>query len=376
MEERQKSVFYRDERWLRMGTFLVLFVLSISLFFWVKYANEGRLLSLSDRIIKNFRESLDYEMVNLLSFSMALSEDGELKNALLEDDEAKGYEILSSITQRFKKYTHLKSLRIQIITPDFFIFARSWDEGFEGMPLWWFRDDLDVLNKKREPKVGVETGRLLTFKATIPIRSGTRLLGYLEVITLLDEFAQKLHQKGIELFVMMDEKYLKKAELMQDFPRVGAYVVSNRNYNQALLNHLGKLDWKQLLSENYLYDKQTLFLSEPMYNGEGKQIGYYIFAIAEDAMKRYEKAKSGFSLLSQFSNEDIEKVVETWRNPAESYRNLEDKELVELLPKLHKEDKKELELKAKSILRTYSKEELIDIILTSEHKEKKVGVVK
>jgi len=376
MEERQKSVFYRYERWLRMGTFLVLFVLSISLFFWVKYANEGRLLSLSDRIIKNFRESLDYEMVNLLSFSMALSEDGELKNALLEDDEAKGYEILSSITQRFKKYTHLKSLRIQIITPDFFIFARSWDEGFEGMPLWWFRDDLDVLNKKREPKVGVETGRLLTFKATIPIRSGTRLLGYLEVITLLDEFAQKLHQKGIELFVMMDEKYLKKAELMQDFPRVGAYVVSNRNYNQALLNHLGKLDWKQLLSENYLYDKQTLFLSEPMYNGEGKQIGYYIFAIAEDAMKRYEKAKSGFSLLSQFSNEDIEKVVETWRNPAESYRNLEDKELVELLPKLHKEDKKELELKAKSILRTYSKEELIDIILTSEHKEKKVGVVK
>ncbi|MCB4763364.1 MAG: hypothetical protein LGB78_05605 [Sulfurovum sp.] len=376
MKKYRTSTLHKYERWMRVGTFLILFILFISLSFWVKYVNEGRLIRLSDKVVKNFRVALDYEMVNLLSFSMAFSEDGELKNALLQDDEVAGHKTLNSITERFKKYTHLKSLRIQIITPNFFIFARSWDEGFEGMPIWWFRDDLGVLKKKREPKVGVETGRLLTFKATVPIRSRVKLLGYLEVITLLDEFVQKLHQKGIELFVMMDEKYLEKAELMYDFPRIDKYVISNRNYNQLYLNHLKRVNWEALISEDYIYDKKTLFLSEPMYNSEGRQIGYYIFAIAEDMIEQYEKEKSSFSLLSQFSNKDIEKVVETWRSPADSFKNIKDKELVDLLPKLHKEDKKELELRAKSILRTYTKGELIDIILSKKYREKKVGIIK
>ncbi|MCF6206716.1 MAG: hypothetical protein L3J47_07505 [Sulfurovum sp.] len=376
MSKQYRSLFVGYERLLQIGTFVLLFMLFISLFFWVKHVNEGKLISASDRIITEFRSGLDYEMANLLSFSLALAEDGELKNALIEDDETKGYEILSNITQRFKKYTHLKTLRIQLITPELFIFARSWDEGFEGMPLWWFRDDLNILKKKSEPKVGVETGRLLTFKATVPIRSGKRLLGYLEVITLLDELAKKLHRKGIELFVMMDEKYLDKAELMRDFPRVDRYVVSNQNYNYILLNDIKNLDWKALISEDYIYDKDTLFLSEPMYNGEGKQIGHYIFAIGEEIVTRYTEPDSRFSLVSQFSDEDIEKVVDVWRRSGESYRTIEDKELVGVLPKLRKEDKADLEKKAKALLRGYSKEELINIILSNKHEEKKNGVIK
>ncbi len=375
MVEHDQSMFRRYERILRGVTFLILMVLFVSLFFWAKYANEDRLANVSDRIVRHFRTALDYEMVNLLSFSMALSEDGELKNAFLGEDEEKGYEILSAITRRFKKYTHLKTLRIQMITPDFFIFARSWDEGFEGMPLWWFRDDLGILNKKREPKVGVETGRLLTFKATVPIISGVKLLGYLEVITLMDEFVTKLHRKGIELFVLMDEKYLEKAELMRDFPRVDRYVVANQNYIEPLLKILKHLDWKALISEDYLYREETLFLSEPMYNGEGKQIGYYVFAVSKEMMPIYKGDQGGVSFLTQFSNEDIEKVVKMWRSESGSYRTIEDKALVEILPKLHQEDKRDLERKAKSVLRTYSKEELIDIILSSKHQEKKIGVV-
>ena len=376
MQEEHKSIFGRYERVMQIGVFILLFALFVSLFFWVKHANEGRLIRVSDKIITQFRTGLDYEMANLLSFSMALSEDGELKNALLKDDESKGYELLSNITKRFKKYTHLKTLRIQLLTPDFFIFSRSWDEGFEGMPLWWFRDDLHVFKERKEPKVGIETGRLLTFKATVPIWSGTTLLGYLEVITLLDEFAEKLHQKGIELFVMMDEKYLNKAELMRDFPRVDRYVVSNQNYNRILLSELKDLDWKTLLGEDYLYQQESLFLSEPMYNGEGEQIGYYVFEIAKETLGRYDSPEGSFSILSQFSDSDIEKVVETWGVSKESYRSIEDKELVALLPKLHKEDKKELEMKAKNALRNYTKEELINIILSFEHEEKKEGVVK
>lgn len=357
-------------------TFVVLMILFISVFFFLNQSKEDRLISLGDSIVSNFRVGLDYEMVDLLSLSLALSEDGELKNALTAEDESQAYQILSKITERFKKYTHIKTLRIQIFTPDFFIFARSWDVGYEGMPIWWFRDDLDSLQKDARPKVGMETGRLLTLKATIPIRSGKKILGYLEVIKFIDEFTLKLRRKGIELFVLMDEKYLEKAELMRDFPLVNGYVVSNQNYNQQYMDKIEMLDWESFLLENYRYKDDILYLFEPMVNGKGKQIGMYLLCIPEDALKKHENENQSVSFFTQFSDEDIENVVAAWKTPHDSFRNEYDKNIVGLLAKLNKEDKQEVEKEVKRVLQTYSKDELIDIIIENKHNEKKSGIIK
>ena len=357
-------------------TFLVLVILLVFIFFFIKQSKEDKLVSLGDHVVSNFRAGLAYEMVDLLSFSLALSADGELKNALIFEDEAKGHRILSKITQRFKKYTHLKSLRIQVLTPDFFIFARSWNEGFEGMPIWWFRDDLRIFKENKQPKVGMETGRLLTFKATIPIRSGDTLLGYMEVIKFIDEFTAKLRKKGIELFALMDERYLKQAELMRDFPIIHNYIVANQNYNQQVMEKVKKIDWKKLLSKNYLHYKNLLYLLEPMYNGKGTQIGLYLLTVSDSALKKYEKENQSISFFTQFSDENIEDVVASWAHPFGSFRSGYDRELIKLLPKLNKEDKREFEFEAKEIFGEYSKDELIDIILSNEHNEKKIGVIK
>ena len=356
--------------------FTVLIFLFASLFFFLSHDKEDRLMTLGDQVIKSFRGGLDYEMVDLLSLSMALSEDGELKNALIVDNESKGYNILNKIAERFKKYTHLKSLRLQVLTPEFYIFARSWNEGFEGMPIWWFRDDLDTLKENQEPKVGMETGRLLTFKATVPIRSGDKVLGYLEVIKFIDEFTSKLRQKGIELFALMDEKYLEQAELMRDFPLLHGHIIANQNFNEQLIPNIKALEWKTLLSKTYVHHENMLYLYEPMYNGKGKQIGAYLLAVSNNALVEFEKENQSISFFTQFSDEDIEKVVDAWANPHGSYRSGFDRDLVGLLPKLVEEDKIQIEVEAKAMLNTYSKNELIDIIMSGIHKEKKIGIIK
>jgi hypothetical protein len=358
------------------ATFVVLMILFISVFFFVKQNEEDRLIGLGDEIVSHFRAGLDYEMVDLLSLSLALSEDGELKNSLIMEDESQGHSILSKITERFKKYTHLQTLRIQVLTPDFFIFARSWDEGYEGMPIWWFRDDLATLNKDKRPKVGMETGRLLTLKATIPIRSGDKVFGYLEVIKFIDEFTLKLRKKGIELFVLMDESYLEQAELMRDFPRLNGYVLSNQNYNQQYIDKIEMLDWESFLLEKYKYKDNILYLFEPMLNGVGKQIGVYLLCIPETALKKHEKENQSVSFFTQFSDKDIENVVDAWKSPHDSFRNEYDKNIIGLLPKLKQEDKQEFELEAKRVLQKYSKDELIDIVIENKHNEKKSGIIK
>lgn len=357
------------------ATFFVLIILFASVFFFLKQNKEDRLVSLGDHIVSNFRAGLAYEMANLLSFSLALSEDGEIKNALIADDETGGYQILSNITKRFKKYTHLQSLRIQVLTPDLFIFARSWNEGFEGMPIWWFRDDLQRLKGNKKPKVGMEIGRLLTMKATIPIHGGRKLLGYLEVIKFVDEFSEKLNKKGLELFALMDEQHLEHATLMRDFPILHNYIIVNQNLNHHLKRKIEKLDWNKLEGNSYLYQDKRLYILEPMHNGEGEKIGEYLITLSSEALKRYEKANQSVSFFTQFSDEDIEQVVASWEHPFGSFRSGYDRDLIGLLSRLNKEDKVELESEAKEILEEYSKHELIDIILTNKHNEAKTGVI-
>lgn len=363
-----------DKSILIVMFFLLLILLSSSLFFFNRSQDE-RIAELSDNIIHEFRSALSNEMAELLSFSLALAENGDLKEALKNDNETQGYEILRNITERFKKYTHMKSLRLQVLTPEFYIFARSWSEGFEGMPIWWFREDLETLKKNKQPKVGMETGRLLTFKSTIPIRSQKRLLGYLEVIRLIDEFSVKLRTRGIELYALMDEVYLEQASLMRHFPRLYGKVIANQNHNISLKRRIENIDSKKLFEKQFLMKEGRLFLWEPMYNGEGDKIGGYLLVLSEESLRNFESDSHNFLFFRQFSQEDINRAFEVKGQNFGSFKSGYDRDLVELLPKLHEEDKREFEKEARDILNLYDKNELIDIILDNKYREKKTGVI-
>jgi len=112
-----------------------------------------------------------------------------------------------------------------------------------------------------------------------------------------------------------------------------------------------------------------------MYNGAREEIGKYLLILPPESVVYYKKKYQNVSIFTRFSDEDIYKVVKLWENPSGSYRKREDKTLIEWLPKLHKEDKISLEKEAKAMLQNYSKDELIDIIIESEHKNKKIGVI-
>ena len=355
--------------------FIILLLLSLSILFFAKESSNDKLQELSRYIVDELQRGLAYEKADLLSFSLALSEDGALKNALTDEDEQQGYEILSGIARRFKEYTHIKTLRLQVFDNDFFIFAQSWGNASAGMPMWWFRDDLERLKYEKRPKVGIETGRRLTFKATIPIRNGKENIGYLEVIKFIDEFSKKLHQQGIELFALMDTKYLENASLMKEFPFLNNYVIANKNFNKKLKFKADFIDWEVLKSIGYYYKDGILYLLEPMYNGARVEIGKYLMVLPPESVIHYQKKYQDRSTFTRLSDAEIYRVVKLWEHPSGSYRTAKDKNLIEWLPKLHQEDRVSLEKEAKAMLNTYSKDELIDIIIESEHKNRKIGRV-
>ncbi len=359
-----------------LGITIVLFViLSLFVLFFLQRTHKEHLLRLSDSTAYAFRNALAEEMEYLLAFSLALCENGDLKEALVQENESAGYKILRDITQRFEKHTHLKTLRLQVLTPDFFIFARSWNKGFEGMPIWWFRDDLETFKNNKQPKVGIETGRLLTFKSTIPIRNGNKIVGYLEVIRLLDEFSARLREQGIELFALMDEKYLEKATLMSDFPMLFGKVIANQNYHFSLKQQIEKIDIEKLKQQHYLELEKDLCVWEPMYNGRGDKIGNFLLILPPEMLSRYQSEEEQLSIFKPFSNEEMKRAIVHKEDQFGSFKSGYDRDLIGLLPKLRDEDKTQMEKEAREILGDYTKNELIDIILSNKHQEKKHGAI-
>lgn len=358
-------------------SFTVLFILLGSVLFFRQESKYDDLQEIRKFAVADFEESLAFEKANLLTFAMALAEDGALKQALMDDDWEEGYRLLDNIADRFTKNTHLKKLRLQVLNNDFEIFAQNWKKTSMGMPISWFRKDLDKLKYNKKPKVGLETGRRLTFKATIPILYGNKYIGYLEVIKFIDEFSEKLRQREVEIFALMNQAYIiKKNSLMDKLPRFKAYVIANENYNVPLKEKAEAIPWAELLSRGYYKYEDELFMLKSMLNGEGKEIGQYLLVLPKKTLEKYKKLHQNISLLTRFSDEEVHNFVKRWENPAGSYQNVHDREILELLPQLFEKDKAHLKKIARARLEDYRKDELINIILGQRYKKRKVGEIR
>ena len=235
---------------------------------------------------------------------------------------------------------------------------------------------MDDIMKTNQPKSGIEIGMMLTIRATVPIWIDEEVIGYIESIKLLDELADNLRSNGIELFVLMNLEYLEEASLMRENSQIGDFVLSNVNASRRYFQHLKSLSWKHLSSEHVLYDKNVLFIHQPMYNSRGKKLGVFVLAIPPETYSKIASNENQYFFMQNFSSQDLSGVVKSWEKPFGGYKEQSHREIVELLPKLHKEDSVEFQNRARTFLKHYDKEALIDIILNSDTKMQKIGEIK
>jgi hypothetical protein len=368
MPKQYKTIF--------IALFSSLFLLVVGSFIWVSVKLERtKSEEASDNIVAFFHKQLDLEESNALFLSVALSDNKALKEALEEDDEEAGYLVLIETLEKLKTYTFIKDIRTQIISKDLDIFARSWDNSFAGMPLEGFRVDLQRIRRLRKPKVSIDPGRLLTIKATTPIKDGVQIVGYVEAIKTFDEITTRLRNQGIELLVLMEDRFLDIATLMRDNPTLDHYVVSNKNYNRYMVAALQPYIAK-IASNNYFIGGEYLYVIDTMRDSGGERIGYYVLSIPKKQMKKFENRGEKLSFFLQLSKDDLYEVVDSWERAKGPYKSLYDKEMIKLLGSLKPHEREMFEEEAREILQNYTQEELIDVILRQHYQSKKEGKIR
>ncbi len=349
-----------------IAIFFLIVLIALGIVFWrLNVAvNTQTLERLSDQLSISLNNQLDEERASALRYALILAQNGELADALEQEDEDRGFEILSQGMESIQVNTNAL-IRSQIITSDYIIFARSWDNSYAGMPLDFHRPDLLYFQNHKKPRSAIEVGRKVGIKATVPIYRNQTMLGFVEVVSFFESTKAYFERLGVDLYILMDERFYETAVFMQDNPPIGKeYILANTKYTQSDLKLLNSINFKTFRDARILFKKGKYLFYEPMKNGSGESIGAFVFVLSAKQVNDYAQSnENDISFLIHLSREQLYDMMakESFENA--TFQSIYDKELLYMKESVPPEDRELFLEEARERFNTYSKEELIGILL-------------
>ena len=345
---------------------ILLFIILVStvVFLYFRFeAKENKLNHVLDQLTLELNDQLKTNEMSALKLAVAMSKNSALVDALDNDDEDLGYRILSDVTKSIEENAHTK-VKAQIITSEYNIFARSWDDVYAGMPLGDYRTDLDYFKTHNTPRTSIEVGRRLGLKATVPIYKNNVLLGFFEVIDFFEPMTEYFRAQGIDLYVLLDEKYYSTAVLMQENLTLNKYIVANRNYNVAHIDTLKNIDFKQLKSNRIISTKGRHIFYEAMHNGAGETIGAFVMILPDKYLDYFRDPEDDISFLINVKRSSLYSIQKNQEMQTKDLYNLNNpSDIFYMKDIVSSEDKAGFSNQAYKKLNNYSKDELIQLIL-------------
>jgi len=346
---------------LPIFTFIIVVIILFIIYF-KDSIKEQKIDYIIDKSLLTLESQLKHEKMTYLTIAISLSKNEALINALENDDEDLGYTILSDIMNTIKKNTNIV-IKTQVITSEYNIFARSWDDAYAGMPLEDYRTDLKYFETHKTPRSSIEIGRMLSIKTTVPIYKDNTLLGFVEIISFFDSITDIFKNMGIELYVLMDDKYLDIAVFMQENMSINKYIVSNRNFNHNNIKMLNNINFNKLKLNHILYKNNKYIFNKNIKNGDGKSIGMFIFVLDKKYIKYFKEAKDEVSFFINITRNNLYDITKEHQYEDMLNSNLDIKSLLSLKSIISKDDKKKYQEIVKKRLNSYTKDELIQIML-------------
>jgi hypothetical protein len=356
--------FFSDKKTIAGIFFLIMIVLGGIMLYLEQKVTSQTLERLSDQLSLALNNQLEKERSTALRYALILGQNSSLSEALEQEDEDKGFEILSEVMESIKLHTD-SLIRSQIITADYVIFARSWDNSYAGMPLDFHRPDLLYFQTHKNPRSAIEVGRKIGIKATVPVYHSEKMIGFVEVVSFFESTQEYFDRLGIDLYILMDERFYETAVFMQENPAIGKeYILANPKYTKSDLKLLEEIDFKALKTTRVIFSGGRYLFYEPMKNGEGENIGAFIFSLSPKQISTYAHSdEEDISFLIHLSRNELYDVMVKKSLDNAQFQSVYDKELLYLKDTVPPEDRELYLQEARERLNEYSKEELIGIML-------------
>ena len=345
-----------------IGFVLIVTVVLVGSFYYKNQAKEEKIYNVMDQVILTLDSQLKLHEMDDLKTAMLLSKNEGIVNALENDDEDLGYKILADITSSIEKTTSI-SIRAQIITKELNIFARSWDSIYAGMPLGDYRTDLEYFKTHKTPRASIEIGRRLGIKATVQIYKNEIFLGFVEVISFFKPTTDFFASIGVDLYVLLDTKYIDTAVLMVNNVAIQNYVVSNLNYNYNHIQTLGNIDFKELKLSKVVHMDDKYVFYKTMYDGASLPIGAFVLVLPQKYLDYFRKPEDDISYLINVTRSTLYDIIKKDKYAANAYDDYKASSMSYLKDVVSYEDKQLFLEESYKKLDKQSKDELIQMVL-------------
>jgi CRISPR/Cas system-associated endoribonuclease Cas2 len=205
-----------------------------------------------------------------------LSEDEEIIQAYRTNQRQKLFDILNRKITRLNKLQN-SFFEVQVHTKDLNTYIRSWDYSIKDIPLSSFRQGLVKVKEDKKPLVSIELGKRVNIKAISPILEDGKFIGSIEVIINFDHLEKELKQKGYNLCIFLDNKYLNIATSLKNNKKIDGYTLVNHKEKEDEHNHNFYL--QSLKNYGYFTDKEFAFSYFTYYSLKREKLGYFIVSL-------------------------------------------------------------------------------------------------
>jgi len=207
-----------------------------------------------------------------------LSQNRSFIEALKNNDKTLAYKVGQELMQRFKSDTGYKNIKIHIHTKDAKSFLRLWKPEKNGDDLSSFRHTINHVIGTKKALSAIEVGKAgLTFRGLSPIFDETHnYLGSVEFIMGFSSNVKELKNTlETDAIIVMDKKYLSVAKKLENNPKIGSFVVAQKEYNSKLLEDL-KNTQNLFSSKTEIASDNFLITKLPIKDFKGNIAGYMV----------------------------------------------------------------------------------------------------
>ena len=284
-------------------SFILIALILLSSYFYLQ--NKQNYIDKVHIVLINIlNKQIENEKLQAFNFAFALSQNETLQDSLKNNNAAKGYEILKEHMYALEIFSNSK-INAQMITKDFCIFARSWDNRDAGLNVKMYRPDLQEMLESRKSHLSFEAARKLVLIASIPIIRKHKIIGFMEVIKRFDSLKENLTNYDIDLLVLLNSKYKEQAILLKKYPRIENMIVANDGANVEHIANLQKIGISKLLNEGRLEDKQYFYFLRAILNNNGDNIGSFVLIISKKKLELFSAFESQLDSLFTYSRKDL-----------------------------------------------------------------------
>jgi methyl-accepting chemotaxis protein len=215
--------------------------------------------------------------------ALQVANNSEVRKAILDNDREKINLILKQLGNIFKTSTGFKNVQVHLIDKDLKSFYKSWAPDKYGEKLDYSKGYALVKETKKSFVAMEMSSKGIRLKGLFPIFEEGNFIGIANFEGGLNSIKRTLKPYDIDFIYFMDEALLNIAPGMKDKPKIGNYIVNQKDIDKEFFDYVQKDGiLGSLLESDYFIDDSYLSFKGYFNGFDDSKAGFYLMGIKTD----------------------------------------------------------------------------------------------